>query len=165
MLGVVKIESVRRPGRRNDHHTGRRNAAVTTSCWRTCYAAWAVPLILAGNHGPLQRAPTGMGAQATAPDPRLPWPQGPPGQPGTISASRDPRLVTVQAGGPDMITRDGHLRLPARIRHACKLSAGERLFVTVTAAPPVVAVYPMATIETIIGQQRLGSASTIAVAP
>jgi hypothetical protein len=88
----------------------------------------------------------------------------PPGQPVTISASWDPSLVIIQAGGLDTITRDGHLRLPARIRHACKLSAGDRLFVAVTAAPPVVAVYPMATIGTIIGQQRQESASTIAAA-
>jgi hypothetical protein len=37
--------------------------------------------------------------------------------------------VIIQAGGLDTITRDGHLRLPARIRHACKLSAWDRLFV------------------------------------
>jgi hypothetical protein len=84
----------------------------------------------------------------------------PPGQPVTISASRDPHLVIVQACGPETITRDGHLRLPARIRHGCKLSAGDRLFITVTTAPPIVAVYPMATIETIIGQHE--SARTIA---
>lgn len=86
------------------------------------------------------------------------------GEPITISISRDPRRVIVRSGGPDTITRDGHLRLPARIRHACNLSAGERLLVTVTATPPVVAVYPMATIETIIGQQP-GEPVTIMGAP
>jgi hypothetical protein len=88
----------------------------------------------------------------------------PPGQPITISASQDPYLVIVRPGGPDKITRDGHLRLPARIRHTCKLSAGDRLLVTVTTTPPMVAVYLMATVETIIGQQP-ESAPTVADVP
>jgi hypothetical protein len=69
------------------------------------------------------------------------------------------------AGGPNNITRDGHLRLPARIRHACKLSAGDRLLVIVTATPPMVAVYPMATVETIIGRQLGESPPTVAGVP
>lgn len=88
-----------------------------------------------------------------------------PGQSIAISASRDPHLVIVRPGGPNKITRDGHLRLPARIRHACKLSAGDRLFVAVTATPPMVAVYPMATIETIIDRQLGESPPTVAGVP
>lgn len=84
-----------------------------------------------------------------------------PGQAVTISASRDCGLVIVHADGQEAITRHGHLRLPARIRLACGLSAGDRLLVAVTARPPMLAVYPMATLEAITRQRR-ASASTAA---
>ena len=74
----------------------------------------------------------------------------PPGQPITITASPDGRLITVRADGPDTTTRDGHLLLPARVRRACHLATGDRLLVTVTSAPARLTVYPMATLETII---------------
>jgi hypothetical protein len=77
-----------------------------------------------------------------------------PGQPITISAAPDRLVIVVNAGGPETITRHGHLRLPAGIRHACGLSAGDRLLVTVTHTEPMLAVYPMATVETILRQQH-----------
>jgi hypothetical protein len=80
-----------------------------------------------------------------------------PGQPVTISATHDRRLVIVQADGLETITRHGHLRLPARIRHACGLLAGDRLLVTVTASPRQLTVYPMTTAEGIL--RELGSTS------
>lgn len=81
-----------------------------------------------------------------------------PGQPVTISIANDHRLVLVRPDGPQTITRHGHLRLPAPVRHACGLSAGDRLLVTVTATPPLLTVYPMAEVEAILRQ--LGAAST-----
>jgi hypothetical protein len=78
----------------------------------------------------------------------------PPGQPITISVTRDPRLVIVRSGWADTITSGGHLRLPAHVRRACTLSAGDRLLVSLTAARTIMAVYPMATIEAIIGQHK-----------
>jgi hypothetical protein len=77
----------------------------------------------------------------------------PAGQPVTITASPEGQLVTVRAGGPNAITRDGHLRLPAHIQRGCHLTAGDRLLVTAATAPARLAVYPMATIEKIISQQ------------
>jgi bifunctional DNA-binding transcriptional regulator/antitoxin component of YhaV-PrlF toxin-antitoxin module len=62
-----------------------------------------------------------------------------PGQPVTISVTHDHRLLIVRAGGPEAITRHGHLRLPARIRHALGLAAGDRLLVTITATPRLAA--------------------------
>ena len=81
-----------------------------------------------------------------------------PGQPVTISIANDHRLVLVRPDGPQTITRHGHLRLPASVRHTCGLSAGDRLLVTVTATPPLLTVYPMATVEAIL--RRLAPAST-----
>jgi hypothetical protein len=88
-----------------------------------------------------------------------------PEQPVTITASPDHQLVTVRAGGPNAITRDGRLRLPARVRRACRLAAGDRLLVTATTGPAGLAIYPMATIETIIGRQRYAPAATATETP
>lgn len=82
-----------------------------------------------------------------------------PGQPVTISTTDDHDLVIVRAGGPETITRHGHLRLPARIRHSCGLSAGDRLLVAVTATPSMLTVYPMATVEAILRHRAPGSTS------
>ena len=60
-------------------------------------------------------------------------------------------VVTAQAHAADRITRQGHLRLPAHIRHRCHLTTGDRLLVA--AAPPpagVLVVYPMALLESIL---------------
>jgi AbrB family looped-hinge helix DNA binding protein len=73
-----------------------------------------------------------------------------PRQPVAISVTHDHRLLIVRAGGPETITRHGYLRLPARIRHALGLAAGDRLLVTVTATPRLLTVYPMATVEAIL---------------
>ena len=70
----------------------------------------------------------------------------------------DRRLIYVRPDGSQTITRHGHLRLPAPVRHACGFSAGDRLLVTVMATPPVLTVYPMAAVEVILRQ--LGAAST-----
>src|SRR5262249_1283139 len=42
-----------------------------------------------------------------------------PGQPITITLLQQAIVVTAQAGAADAITGQGHLRLPARIRHRC----------------------------------------------
>ncbi|MGD9527060.1 MAG: hypothetical protein AB7V44_09765 [Pseudonocardia sp.] len=83
-----------------------------------------------------------------------------PGQPITLTVSRSPALVIINADGPDKITSSGHLQLPAKIRRICTLSTGERLFVAVTTRPVTLTVYPMATIEVIINQQRQSTLRT-----
>jgi hypothetical protein len=75
-----------------------------------------------------------------------------PGQPITITTAPDHRHVAVHPDGPDRITGHGHLRLPARVRRAFHLSPGDRLLVTVTATPPRLTVYPMATLAAILSQ-------------
>jgi hypothetical protein len=75
-----------------------------------------------------------------------------PGQPVSITPTDSRELIVVQPGGPQTITTHGHLRLPASVRLVCDLSAGDRLLVTVTATPPLLAVYPMATVEAILRQ-------------
>jgi hypothetical protein len=82
-----------------------------------------------------------------------------PGQLITITATPDHRVI-VHAGGPETITRHGHLRLPARIRHACALSAGDRLLVTVTSTPNLLTVYPMAAVEAVLRHQHAPSSTS-----
>ena len=38
-------------------------------------------------------------------------------------------VVVVRRGGPGAVTRQGHLRLPADVRHGCRIRGGDRLLV------------------------------------
>jgi hypothetical protein len=51
------------------------------------------------------------------------------GQEIEISVIREIVMMVAQPGGADSVTREGHLRLPARIRHVCNIDAGARLLV------------------------------------
>jgi len=73
----------------------------------------------------------------------------PPGQPITITVTQQAIIVTAQAGGTESITRQGHLRLPARIRHSCHLNTGDRLLVA-TAPPGVLVAYTTALLESML---------------
>lgn len=72
-----------------------------------------------------------------------------PGQPITITAARRAILVTAVIGGAESITRQGHLRLPAHLRHAFHLSTGERLLVAAAPTPAVLIVHTLALLESI----------------
>jgi hypothetical protein len=48
----------------------------------------------------------------------------PPGQAITISVVQETVIVVSQPTGAESITRQGHLLLPARVRHICRLNAG-----------------------------------------
>lgn len=55
-----------------------------------------------------------------------------PGTPVTLHVVRGQVVVATRsssAAGRHTITRQGHLRLPATVRHACRLSAGARVLV------------------------------------
>lgn len=52
-----------------------------------------------------------------------------PGTPATISMIPVVGIILVRRDGPDAVTRQGHLRLPADIRHGCRLRGGDRLLV------------------------------------
>jgi hypothetical protein len=83
-----------------------------------------------------------------------------PGQPITITVRQRAIVVTAQAGAADCITRQGHLRLAARIRHICRLNAGDRLLVA--AAPPfgVLVAYTMALLESILLRHHTTASSS-----
>lgn len=73
-----------------------------------------------------------------------------PGQPVTITVLQQAIVVTAQAGEAESITRQGHLRIPARIRHVCGLNAGDRLLVAAAPTPGVLVVYTMGLLESIL---------------
>lgn len=52
-----------------------------------------------------------------------------PRQPISISTLPSAGILVVRRGGQDSVTPHGHLRLPADIRHGCRLAAGDRLLV------------------------------------
>lgn len=56
-------------------------------------------------------------------------------------------IVVTRSAGPDAITRQGHLRLPARVRHACRLDTGARLLVAASPDGDLLAAYPAPSVE------------------
>ncbi|NEA31224.1 hypothetical protein [Streptomyces sp. SID13031] len=54
-----------------------------------------------------------------------------PGHPISITAvPHDGRqIIDVRPGGPNAVTRQGHLRIPAYLRHLCRIATGDRLLV------------------------------------
>lgn len=53
----------------------------------------------------------------------------PPETPITISMLPSAGIIIVRRTGPDAVTRQGHLRIPANIRHGCRIRGGDRLLV------------------------------------
>lgn len=83
-----------------------------------------------------------------------------PGQPITITVLRHAIVVTAHPQGADSITRQGHLRLPARIRHACRLNPGDRLLVAAAPTPGVLVAYTMALLESILREHHAAASSS-----
>ena len=79
----------------------------------------------------------------------------PPGQSITISIVRQAVVVISQSNGTDFITRQGHLRLPARVRRICRLTSGDRLFIAAAPACGVLIGYTMPLLESILLKHHL----------
>jgi hypothetical protein len=56
-------------------------------------------------------------------------------------------IVATRSAGPDAVTRQGHLRLPAPVRHACRLDTGARLLVAASPDRDLLAAYPASSVE------------------
>lgn len=82
-----------------------------------------------------------------------------PSQPITITVIRHAIVVTAHAAGAESITRQGHLRLPAGIRHACRLNAGDRLLVAAGPTAGLLAAYTMALLESILLEHHTAASS------
>jgi hypothetical protein len=65
--------------------------------------------------------------------------------------------VTPSSAGRDMITLQGHIRLPARVRRACGLRTGDRLLVVAHPADDLLTAYTMSTLDALFHQHALAA--------
>jgi hypothetical protein len=84
---------------------------------------------------------------ARSPIRALGWP---PAQPITISVLQETVVVISQPTGTESITRQGHLRLPAHVRHLCHLTPGDRLLIAAAPGPGILVGYTMPLLESIL---------------
>lgn len=77
----------------------------------------------------------------------LGWPSG---QPITISIVQQTVVVISQPNGAERLTRQGHLRLPAHVRHACRITPWDRLLIAAAPATGVLVAYTMPSLESIL---------------
>jgi len=80
-----------------------------------------------------------------------------PGQPVTISVVRETVVVTSGPNGAESITRQGHLRLPAHVRHLCRITAGDRLLIVAAPGPGVLVGYTTPSLESILLKHHLSA--------
>lgn len=73
-----------------------------------------------------------------------------PGQQITIFVVQETVVVISQSNGAESITRQGHLRLPAHVRHICRLTPGDRLLIAAAPGPGVLVAYTMPSLESIL---------------
>lgn len=73
-----------------------------------------------------------------------------PGQPIAVTVAPGALLVLPRPDGPEAITQQGHLRLPAAIRYALGLTPGDRLLVAAFPDRRFLVTYTIATLDTMI---------------
>jgi len=80
-----------------------------------------------------------------------------PGQPITISIVQETVVVISQSNGAESITRQGHLRLPAHVRHICRLTPGDRLLVAAAPTNGLIVAYTMPSLESILLKHHISA--------
>jgi len=80
-----------------------------------------------------------------------------PGQPITISVVQETVVVSSGSNGAESITRQGHLRLPAHVRHLCRIIPGDRLLIAAAPGPGVLVGYTTASLESILLKHHLSA--------
>lgn len=81
----------------------------------------------------------------------------PPGQPTTISVVQETVVVSSGPHGTASITRQGHLRLPAHVRHLCRITPGDRLLIAAAPGPGILAGYTTPSLESILLNHHLSA--------
>jgi hypothetical protein len=66
--------------------------------------------------------------------------------------------VTTDPDGGYQVTNQGHLRLPAPLRHRCGLEAGDRVLLAADPDRSRLAIYPPAALDTLLSQQPTDTA-------
>ena len=80
-----------------------------------------------------------------------------PGQPITILVVRETVVVSSGSNGAESITRQGHLRLPAHVRHLCRITPGDRLLIAAAPGPGVLVGYTTPSLESILLKYHLSA--------
>jgi hypothetical protein len=73
-----------------------------------------------------------------------------PGQRLTLSVTQGMAMAAPQPNGAECITSHGYLRLPARIRHVCRIAPGDRLLIAAMPESRSVVVYTMPLLESLL---------------
>jgi hypothetical protein len=80
-------------------------------------------------------------------------------QPGTRLDIRETRgLLVIRSTGHGMfsVTKQGHLRLPAPVRHYCGLIPGDRVFLAADSDRDLLIVYPPAALDDLLAHRHAG---------
>jgi bifunctional DNA-binding transcriptional regulator/antitoxin component of YhaV-PrlF toxin-antitoxin module len=81
-----------------------------------------------------------------------------PGRQLEVQAVRAVVTIRAAAGGTACVTSQGHLRLPAVVRHLCGLGPGDRVLLVADPHKRMVRVYPPATLDRLFAVQDADSA-------
>jgi len=73
--------------------------------------------------------------------------QWPPGQSIAVSVVHEAVVVTARLDGHESVTGQGHLRLPAPVRHRLRLQAGDRLLLVACPDRGLLVAYTMSTLD------------------
>jgi hypothetical protein len=68
----------------------------------------------------------------------------------SVRVLNGPVMVVTRSSGPDSVTRQGYLRLPASVRHACHIDPGSRLLVVACRDNDLLAIYPTSVLDAIL---------------
>jgi hypothetical protein len=79
-----------------------------------------------------------------------------PGTPVAISMIPAAGVLVVRRNGPDVITSQGHLRLPAPIRHGLRLRANDRLLLLALVHDDVLVAYLASALEDMVSAYHAG---------
>jgi hypothetical protein len=72
------------------------------------------------------------------------------GMPITIDSHPQTGLVLIYPGGSHRLTRDGYVRVPAKVRHNCRLEGGDRVLMVASIERQVLGVYLPSAVEAMI---------------
>jgi hypothetical protein len=73
-----------------------------------------------------------------------------PGQPIAITITQRALLILPQPNGPEFITQQGHLRVPAAVRHAFGIKSSDRMLLAAFPDRSLLVAYTFAALDTMI---------------
>ena len=68
----------------------------------------------------------------------------------TLTATHQVLVIAPDSAGTFRLTSQGHVRIPAPLRHLCALTAGERVLLAADPISSRLTIYPPATLDTLL---------------